>query len=306
MLLRHGKNTQELKVLTQTHSQKSIVFGASGLLGPYVCQALKTHGYDVVAVGKDHATTSCDLTNAEETQAFIAKHQPSAVINLVALTNVDLCEEQPDFADALNRQTVENIVKAISTDTQLVHISTDQVYAEQAGTPPYTENMTGPINVYGKSKLAGENEALKHDKALVLRTNIFGASQTPTHTSLSDFFIKSFQDHTPLKIFTDSIFTPLHMETVGELVATCLEKEVYGVYNLASRNGMSKADFALVIASQLGASTDNAERVESTNVAGRALRPKDMRLDPTALENKLGIKMPTLEQEILKACAHLK
>ena len=96
------------------------------------------------------------------------------------------------------------------------------------------------------------------------------------------------------------------METVGELIATCLEKEVYGVYNLASRNGMSKADFALVIASQLGASTDNAERVESTNVAGRALRPKDMRLDPTALENKLGIKMPTLEQEILKACAHLK
>ncbi|MBA44925.1 MAG: hypothetical protein CMF62_13120 [Magnetococcales bacterium] len=286
--------------------KKCVVFGASGLLGPYVCQALTAHRYSVVEVGKDHAETSCDLTLPSETKKFIEKHQPAVVVNLVAMTNVDACEEHPGTADVLNRQTIENIVNAISPETQLVHVSTDQVYSEQVGTPPYTESMIGPINAYGRTKLAGEEEALKHKKSVVLRTNIFGASQTPTRKSLSDFFIESFQKQSPLKLFTDSIFTPLHMETVGEMIASCLEKEVYGVYNLASRNGMRKADFALVIANQLGASTNNAETMESTALVGRAPRPKDLRLDPSALEQKLGITMPTLEQEILKACAHLK
>lgn len=286
--------------------KKCIVFGASGLLGPYVCQALTRHHYAVIEVGKDHAETSCDLTLPSETKKFIEKHQPDVVVNLVAMTNVDACEEHPGTADVLNRQTAKNIVEALQPQTQLVHISTDQVYSEGVGTPPFTEGMIAPINAYGRTKLAGETEALKHKNTVVLRTNIFGASQTMTRKSLSDFFIESFQKQSPLKLFTDSIFTPLHMETVGEMIATCLEKEVYGVYNLASRNGMSKADFALVIANQLGTSTNNAETMESTALVGRAPRPKDLRLDPTALESKLGITMPTLEQEILKACAHLK
>lgn len=294
--------------MTQSMQQlkKCIVFGASGLLGPYVCQALSRHHYSVIEVGKDHAETSCDLTLPSEAKKFIEKHQPDVVVNLVAMTNVDACEEHPGTADVLNRQTIENIVNAIASETQLVHVSTDQVYSEESGTAPYAEDMTSPVNAYGRTKLAGEKEALKHAKSTVLRTNIFGASQTVTRKSLSDFFIESFQKQSPLKLFTDSIFTPLHMETVGEIIATCLEKEVYGVYNLASRNGMSKADFALIIANELGTSTANAEKMESTAIVGRAPRPRDLRLDPTALEVKLGTKMPTLEQEILKACAHLK
>ena len=286
--------------------KKCIVFGASGLLGPYVCDALTAQHYAVIPVGKDHAELSCDLTLPSETKAFIMKHQPDVVINLVALTNVDSCEEHRATADILNRQTVENIVKALPAETTLVHISTDQVYAGETAEAPYTEDNIGPINIYGRTKLAGEEEALKHAKSLVLRTNIFGASQTRTRTSLSDFFIEAFQKQKPLKLFTDSIFTPLHMETVGEILTQCLAKGVFGVYNLAARDGMSKADFALVIARELGASTDNAELLESTALVGRAPRPKDLRLDPSALEAKLAIQMPTLEQEILKACAHLK
>lgn len=285
--------------------QKVVVFGASGLLGPYVCDALLHNGFSVVPVGKDNAETSCDLTSPAATKAFIAKQAPDIVINLVAMTNVDACEEHPGTADIMNHQTVANIVSALPAETKFVHVSTDQVYSDGFPTP-HKEDTVAPVNVYGRTKLLGEEAALKHEGALVLRTNIFGESRTRGRTSLSDFFIKSFTEQTPIKLFTDSIFSPLHMTTVGEMLVKCLRQNVSGVYNLAARTGLSKADFALHIAKNLGTPTINAECLESSAVDGRAPRPKRLNLDVTKLEQTLGTTMPTLEEEILKACAPQK
>lgn len=284
--------------------QKVIVFGSSGLLGPYVCKAFEDAGMDVVPVGKDKAEITCDLTSPSQTQAFIRKHQPDIVVNLVALTNVDACEEHPATADILNRQTVASIVDALEENVFFVHVSTDQVYPDVPG--PHKEDDTDPVNIYGATKLKGELEALKHLQTLILRTNIFGPSLTKGRQSLSDFFVKSLQQQAPIKLFTDVQFSPLHMATFARVLVNCVKKEVKGVYNLASRDGLSKAEFAALIAHELGLSTEQAERISSSAVAGRAQRVKDLRLDVSTIEKTLGEQMPTLKQEVINLCQTLK
>ena len=283
---------------------KVVVFGSSGLLGPYVCKAFAAVGMEVVPVGKDNADITCDLTSPGQTRAFCEKHQPDVVVNLVAQTNVDACEEHPATADILNRQTAASIVNAISDDVLLVHVSTDQVYPDVPG--PHKEENTGPVNAYGVTKLKGETEALKHPETLVLRTNIFGPSLTKGRQSLSDFFEKSLREQAPMKLFTDVTFSPLHMATFSGILVACVQKEVRGVYNLASRGGFSKADFAALMAEELGLSLANCEYVSSSTITGRAQRVKDLRLDVEAIEKALNQKMPTLTEEVVSLCQTLR
>lgn len=285
-------------------TQKVVVFGSSGLLGPYVCKAFTDAGMEVVAVGKDNAEIICDLTSPSQTQAFIDKHQPDIVVNLVAMTNVDACEEHPATADIMNRQTAASVASALPEDVYLIHVSTDQVYPDTQG--PHSEENIAPVNVYGKSKLKGEEEALKHARTLVLRTNIFGPSLTKGRTSLSDFFVKSLREQAPMKLFTDVLFSPVHMETLSFYMVQCRRRGVTGTFNLASRAGFSKADFATLMAKELGWSLSNSEYVPSSTIADRAHRPKDLRMDVSAIENALGEEMPTLKQEVVNLCQTLQ
>jgi dTDP-4-dehydrorhamnose reductase len=170
------------------------------------------------------------------------------------------------------------------------------VYPDCKG--PHAEGNENPVNIYGRSKLAGETAALSHSGALVLRTNIFGPSRTPGRASLSDFVIGSLSQGKSIQLFEDIYFSPLHMETVCALMVGALEKGLVGVYNMGSREGMSKKDFSLKVALHKELPTDRTKTVKSSHIQGRAPRPKDMRLDVSRIEKALGREMPTLEDEI--------
>lgn len=274
-----------------------LITGATGLLGPYLAEATAASG-TVVRSARTGGALQADLTDPRDTRRLVDEVRPDLVLNCAAMTNVDACEAAPQAALALNRDGVAHLAAALPADAQLVQFSTDQVYPDDHG--PHREGSEAPVNVYGRSKLAGEAAALRRQNSLVLRVNFFGPSLTAGRASFSDWIIESLRSRTPISIFTDSLFSPLHLRTLAETVRALIERGARGVFNLGCRAGASKCEFALAIARHLNLPGDRATPALSSSLPGRAPRPGDLRMDVGRVEAALGSAMPTLEQEIAK------
>ncbi|MCP2336860.1 dTDP-4-dehydrorhamnose reductase [Actinomadura rupiterrae] len=146
---------------------KCLVTGADGMLGTDLAARLPG------AVALDRA--SLDLTDADAVREAVAVHRPDAVVNCAAWTAVDDAEAREDDALAINGTAVGHLAEACrEAGARLVQLSTDYVFP---GHGPYGEDdPTGPINAYGRTKLAGEQAALAYERSYVVRTAwLYGA-----------------------------------------------------------------------------------------------------------------------------------
>jgi dTDP-4-dehydrorhamnose reductase len=275
-----------------------LVTGAGGLLGPYLLEEARRHDR-VVASTLRSGSHPCDLTDRAAVKTLADDVAPTHVIHTAAYTDVDGCERDPQKADALNRLAVANLAAALPPSARLVQVSTDQVYPDTAGL--HREGHEGPVNTYGRSKLAGEKAALEREGSVVLRVNFFGPSRTEGRRSLSDFVVDNLRAKKPITLFEDVLFSPLHVATLAALLVEIAKSSVAtGVYNLGCREGSSKADFGLAVARHSGLSTDTVTIGSSSAVAMRAPRPRDLRMEVSRIETALGRPMPSLAHEIAR------
>jgi dTDP-4-dehydrorhamnose reductase len=274
-----------------------LVTGSTGLLGPYLLAEAQRQGI-ATGAARSGADFNVDLEDAEKTREAVDTFQPDVVLHAAAMTNVDRCEADPDAAKRANALATHNLVAAMKHSARLVFISTDQIYPDRPGLKH--ENEEGPVNAYGCSKLAGERIALTRTNSLILRCNMFGPSLTPGRSSFSDWIIDSLRRRSPVTLFTDVLFSPLLFSTLSAVTLDCVARGIHGTFNLGSRNGTSKRNFAVMIARHLGLPLDCTRDGLSSEVATRAPRPLDLRLDVTRLEAALGRPMPTLQEEVLR------
>jgi dTDP-4-dehydrorhamnose reductase len=273
-----------------------VITGGTGLFGPYLCEAAAALA--PVRVVARHGGEACDLTDRNAVGRLFARLRPRLVVHAAAMTNVDACETAPAVAIRVNELASANVAATLSADAVLVYISTDQVYPDVPG--PHREGSEAPVNVYGRSKLAGERATLARERTLVVRTNLFGPSRSAGRQSLSDFLTERLGEREPVTLFRDSWFSPLHMTTLASLVFELAHRNLRGIYNVGCRAGASKAEFGLMIARHLGLPTDTAAVGDSSAITGRAPRPHDLRLDVSRVETALGRVMPTLAEEVSK------
>lgn len=278
-------------------SQRILITGAGGLLGPHLVNSGQEFG-EVIGLGRHSGTIHCDLTDQNATQVAVSAIAPTITVHAAALTDVDQCEAQPDEAARQNILSTRNLINALPSGSRLIYISTDQVYPDTAG--PHGEGSEQPVNEYGRSKLAGELEALKHENAIALRTNMFGPSITPGRRSLSDFVMKNLTTGAPIMLFRDILFSPLHIHTLSQLVWRLAFKNCTGAYNLGARDGITKAEFGLSVAVQAGLPLRNVTIGSSTTLPSRAPRSLDLRMDINYIEDILETSMPTVLEEIGK------
>ncbi|MDP1682601.1 MAG: SDR family oxidoreductase [Burkholderiales bacterium] len=275
----------------------TLITGASGLLGATLAPYLKGLGYTVLMHGKSAGNdVSCDLTDKSATRAMLEETRPNIVVNLVALTNVDKCEESPHDAYLLNVRTVENLVAGMRgrVDPYLIQISTDQVYDSIGPSPEDEIRLT---NTYALTKYAGELAAARMPST-ILRTNFFGHSALPGRKSFSDWLLESLRNGDPISVFTDVVVNPLALETLSAMIGRVIERRVEGVFNLGSRGAMSKADFAFELARIYGLSIQNVRRGSVGDMNLRAYRPRDMSMDCSRFEAAFDVELPTLQNEI--------
>lgn len=272
-----------------------LITGATGLLGSRLVPYLKKCGHKVVT----HARTTqadyrFDLSDIVESYQILEQVQPKVIINLVSLTNVELCEEQVNLAYLANTRTVETLVhwiKASGSNCHLVQISTDHVYD---GASLKTETEISITNNYAFSKYAGELAAMQVPST-ILRTNFVGRSQVRHRESLTDWVYNSIIGGQNVQVLDDVYFTPLSITTLIEMIEIVLQKKPAGTYNLGSHAGMSKADFNFAFAESLNLPTNTMTRITSSQaIFLKANRPKDMRMDSSKFEKALGLKLPRL------------
>ena len=276
-----------------------LVIGATGLLGSTIAPVLAASGHSVVTHGfSGAAQEKADLCDIAQASALVARVKPDCIINLAALTNVDLCEREPYKAYLLNVATVINVARAISEQAphcHLVQISTDQVYD---GSGPHSEANVTIANTYAFSKIAAELAAASV-ATTILRTTFFGRSRCANRTSFSDWIVQALRKGEPLNVFDDILFSPLDIKTLASMIERVVRVRPVGLFNLGAREGISKAAFAFALAHVMALPTNHITRTVSTaSPALDAYRPKDMRMDSSLFERTMGLQLPTLINQI--------
>lgn len=272
-----------------------LVFGASGLLGTVLCQRLRETGHSVTGFGRS-ATNPCD-SEANISSAFsvaIDRVAPQCVINLIAATNVDLCQKDMRHAALLNSFVPQLLSNLCRRGEHLIQLSSDQVYD---GDGPHAESAARPLNVYSLTKFIGEYPVLQAG-GCVLRTNFFGMSRNPTRTSLSDWLVSAGRSGRTIGVFEDVWFSPLGMASLSSAIIRAVEMRLAGLFNVGAANGVSKAEFARLLFTELGLDCQLLTPVSIASATLEAPRPRDMRMDSTLFSRAAGFALPNVKKEI--------
>ena len=275
-----------------------VILGSSGRVGGYLLPHLRSCGHEVLGWSRSSGgDLNVDATNLDQVGFTLDRLRPEAIVNLAAQTNIDECEASPQSAYLVNVKIVENLVHWIENNdnsSHLVQISTDQIYDSPG---PHKEDDTSLKNYYGFSKYVGEVVATKVNST-ILRTNFFGQSRSLGRLSFSDWLVDSLIKEEKITVFDDVFFSPLSLQTLVEMLEIVIVKRKNGTFNLGSREGMSKAEFAFYLAKVLGLPVKKMTKGGIGTVNLTANRAKDMRMDSSSFEEVFEVELPTLRQEI--------
>lgn len=243
--------------------------------------------------GTDVQWTSVDLLDPVSVRDWFKTANPDTVVHCAALVNVDACEADPGAATQLHVEATRTIRdNAAATGANLVYISTDSVFDGVLARPYKETDQAAPKNAYARSKHEGEAVALEYDRATVVRTNIFGWS-LKERLSFAEWLLQGLVMQTPLRMFRDVFYTPIHAGDLAEVLDDVVEAELRGLFHAGGSTVMSKYDFAMLLASAFGLSTAKVEATTIESSGLRADRPKNMALDNSLLERALRRPMPS-------------
>ena len=276
------------------------VTGVDGQLGHDVVNELAKRGHE--AIGSDiqpaysgikdsSAVTTApyiqlDITSREAVHQTIKTLKPDAIVHCAAWTNVDGAEDEDkrDIVFRINALGTRYIAEAArADDAKLVYISTDYVFDGQ-GERPWTpdDRHHAPLNVYGRSKLAGEQAVSGLlDKYFIVRTAwVFGLN--------GNNFIKTMvnagKTHEVVRVVSDQIGAPTYTRDLSRLLADMLETEKFGYYHATNQGGyISWYDFCCEIYRQVGMDTKVIPVTTAEYGLRKARRPFNSRLDNSKL-----------------------
>lgn len=219
---------------------KIIITGADGQLAKALFNAFPHH--EVTALNRHQL----DITssNAEKT---LSNLKPDCVFNAAAYTSVDHAESHQQNANDINNLAVASLARICNKlDARLIHFSTDFVFDGTANTPYSAEHQCNPINVYGKTKLDGEN-AIKEilpDQSIIIRTAwLYSAYGNNFITTM----LRLMNANESLNIVYDQIGTPTSVESLANFCTQLLETNLTGIYHWTDAGIASWYDFAVAI-----------------------------------------------------------
>jgi dTDP-4-dehydrorhamnose reductase len=293
---------------------KIILFGRGGQVGRELEQVLPSLGH-VVAFGREEA----DLERPDAVQTLLRRESPDIVVNAAAYTAVDKAESEPERARQINADTVGVIATEMARlGGWLVHYSTDYVF-DGAKSDSYVEtDPTGPLGVYGATKLAGEQLiAASGCQHLVFRTSWVYAAHG---SNFIRTILRLSQDREELSVVDDQIGAPTSAARIATVTAAAIrrlaggegELPASGIYHLAaagatSWHGLAKLTVAAARAGglPLRVDPDRIRPIPSSAWPQAARRPANSRLDTARLRGTFDVTLSPWQDDVRQVVAAL-
>jgi len=216
-----------------------------------------------------------DITDGKKTLMAVTCSAPDVVVHLAAATDVDGCERDPEGAFRVNRDGTANIAEACAEcGARMIYISTDYVFDGRTG--PYSEtDEPNPLNVYGRSKLEGENAVRKRlDRFTIVRISVpFGVRREGAGHNFVSWLMEELAAGTAVRIVDDQFTTPAFMDELAEILWTLVRKDVRGLVHYGTGDRLSRYDMALEVCRTMGFSEGLVEPVETRELGLIAARP---------------------------------
>jgi len=279
-----------------------LLLGASGQVGHHLCRTLDPLG-SVNAPGRD----TVDLTVPETLDRAVHQSDPDVVVNAAAYTDVDGAEAEPDRAATVNAEAPGVLAAACaSVGAWLVQYSTDYVFDGTRTTPYTEEHGPNPINVYGHTKLNGENAVrAAGGPHLILRTSwVYSVRRSNFLRTM----LRLAEERDRISVVDDQIGTPTWAGWIAEATATVVQRlrtsaaaeEWSGTYHMAAAGQTSWYSFARAIFSYVRSEDLSVERTTSDEHPTAAPRPAYTALDSGRLRRTFDVAVPPWSEQLAR------
>ena len=272
-----------------------LVTGSSGQLGQCLKQLLLS-ATDISCYFA--AREDLDITNSDELQRFFSDHNFDYCINTAAYTNVEKAESEQKEAFLINAEGAYSLAKACKKhNVVLLHISTDYVFDGMAKTPYQEQDPTNPLNVYGASKLKGEQYiGDTWNKHFIIRTSWLYSQYGQNFLNSMLQFAKQKK---ALTITTQQKGTPTNANDLAQMLVTIIKtgNARYGVYHFSNQGEATWYDFAKAIFKATG-EIDTVNLAKTEHYATFAKRPSYSVLNCNKLKDTLGITYRNWEDSL--------
>ena len=270
---------------------KVLITGAGGQVGRALLAAAPSHWQ---VCGATHA--ELDIADRVQVAERLAEVSPALVINAAAYTAVDQAEAEPECAHRGNAEGPANLAECAVQQggIRLIHLSTDFVFDGRSSTPYKPSDPTGPLSVYGATKLAGEQAVLRANVAnIVLRTAWVYAAQGQNFLKT---MLRVMKERGAVRVVADQVGSPTAAQSLADVLWRFADRPaLQGVFHWTDAGVASWYDFAVAIAEEaqvrgLLAPGVTVEPIATAEYPTRAQRPAFSVLDKIATLDALGIR----------------
>jgi len=285
---------------------KILLLGATGQVGWELLRTLTVLG-ELVATSRTGAdgTLPLDVSDLDALRMALDAVAPEVIVNACAYTAVDTAEAEPQAAQRLNAELPEAIgTWAAEHRALVIHYSTDYVFDGYKKSPYVETDQTGPVSVYGQTKLAGDQALLASGcSLLILRVSwVYGLRGQNFLLTMR----RLMAERDSLRIVDDQIGAPTWCRTIAQATSAALARlprdqlaqhGLSGVYHLQPAGSTSWFGFTEVIRERLRLNC-TLQPIPSSEYPTPARRPINSCLDSTQLETTFGLALPTWEHEL--------
>ncbi|WP_349976066.1 dTDP-4-dehydrorhamnose reductase [Pseudomonas sp. WHRI 8519] len=291
---------------------KILLLGKSGQVGWELQRSLAPLG-QLISLDRHGDFGLCgDLTDLEALAITVRKVAPDIIVNAAAYTAVDKAESEAAQATLINTEAPGVLsLEAAALGAWLIHFSTDYVFDGSGATSWSEDARTGPLSVYGLTKLEGEKAiAASGAPAIVLRTSWVYAARGQ---NFAKTMLRLGKERDPLKVVSDQFGAPTGAELIADVTAHIIRQifslpdasNLAGTYHLAAAGETSwhgYAQFVFDYASKMGAElkvhADQVGAIRTEDYPVPATRPRNSRLNLAKLEKTFNLKMPPWQQGV--------
>jgi dTDP-4-dehydrorhamnose reductase len=239
-----------------------------------------------------------DLESKKSLLKYLDVVKPDLVIHTAGLTNIEICEKEPELAKKVNVELAVNVCEICKKlCVPMVHISTDNIF-------PGTESLVreshtiSPVNVYGKTKAEAETRILEaYSDVLVVRTNFYGWGPL-YRPSFSDMIISALQNEQTITLFEDVFYTPILISKLSAAVHELLNINERGVFHIVGDERLSKLEFGYKIAKQFKLDQKLIHVGKLADIPNLTKRPFDMSLSNKKTCKALGKKIGSVNEQL--------